>query len=66
VIENLTLTTDFGNVYFNVRDVKRMVHAAAKLRAVDLGDFTTDTGQTVRVRVTQFDRGVATFLVMTK
>lgn len=66
VLETYTLPTDFGNVYFNQGDIKRFVHAAAKMRPVDLGLFTTDTGHVVRIKATHFDRGVATLLVTVK
>ncbi|MBZ0271111.1 hypothetical protein K8I61_03685 [bacterium] len=63
VLERYTLPTSFGNVYFNQRDVKHLVHAAAKLRPVDLGSFQTDQAKWVKVRVTGFDRGMVTFVI---
>ena len=63
ILESYTVATDFGNVYFNPRDIRRLVNAAAKLRPVLLGTFTTDEGQVVKVRAQRFDRGMVTLII---
>ncbi|MCB1153421.1 MAG: hypothetical protein H6684_04415 [Deltaproteobacteria bacterium] len=63
ILEKHYVETDYGNVYFNQRDIKRLVHAAAKLRKTKLGDFTTDRGRTVEVWAWSFDRGAVTLVL---
>ncbi|MCZ7586045.1 MAG: hypothetical protein M5R36_23460 [Deltaproteobacteria bacterium] len=63
ILERYSVPTNFGNVYFNERDIKRLVHAAANLRPINLGVFTTDMGQTVKVRANRFDRGMVTLII---
>lgn len=64
ILENYTVPTEFGNVYFNQRDLHRLVHAAAHLRPIVLGAFTTDQGHLVRVNVKRFDRGMVTMVIV--
>ncbi len=64
ILDRYYVTTDFGNVYFNVRHTRLLVNAAAKLRPVDLGDFTTDMGEHVRVKAVKFDRGMVSLLII--
>lgn len=63
ILERYTVPTNFGNIYFNQRDVHRIVHAAARLSPLDLGSFTTDAGKIVRVKAKKFDRGMVTLVV---
>jgi len=56
-------TKDWGNVYFNIRQLHALIHAAAQLRPVDLGTFVSDTGVPVHVKALGYDKGVATLLV---
>jgi len=63
ILEDYMVLTDFGNVYFNEKDIHRLVNAAAHLRPIDLGIFTTDTGAVVKVLAKKYDRGMVTLLV---
>ena len=63
ILDNSAMTTNWGNVYFRDRDVKRLTHAAAKLKPVNLGDFKTDTGTMVQVQAIGFKTGTAIMLV---
>jgi hypothetical protein len=61
LIENNALPTPWGNVYFNNRDMHKIVHGAAHLRGVDLGTFTTDQNAHVKLVATKFHAGTVTF-----
>jgi hypothetical protein len=63
ILDNYAVKTSFGNVYFNIGDVHRLVDSAAKLRPFKLGTFTTDTGQTVKIGVIAYTAGVAKLAV---
>jgi hypothetical protein len=63
ILEDYMVLTTYGNVYFNERDTHKLVNAAAHLRPIDLGFFTTDTGQTVKVIAKKFDRGMVTLVI---
>jgi len=64
LIKNYAMKTNWGNVYFNVRDLHKLVDAAAKLRPIDLGTFVTDQNQLVQLKALGYDKGVVTFNVM--
>ncbi len=63
LIDNYALKTNWGNVYFNDRHVKKLTDSAAKLRSVNLGDFKTDKGHLVQVKAIGYKAGVATLLI---
>jgi len=61
IMERLTLKTEWGDVYFNKRDVKKIIHGAAHLRPIDLGNFTTDKGVKVHLKAAKISKSVVTF-----
>jgi len=63
VMDRLILKTNWGNVYFNEKDVKRIVHGAANLRPVFLGVYQTDEGASVHVKIARVSQSVVTFHV---
>lgn len=63
--DNFAMKTSWGNVYFNIDDVHKLTDSAAKLRPVTLGNFTTDTGSTVKVSAITYKAGIATMLIKT-
>ncbi len=63
LIDNYALKTNWGNIYFNDRDVKKLTDAAAKLKVINLGDFKTDKGHQVQVKAIGYEAGVANLLV---
>lgn len=63
ILERYSVGTNYGNIYFNKGDLRRLVDAAAKMRPVNLGSFTTDAGVTVKVRAGKFDRGMVTLII---
>jgi hypothetical protein len=63
VIANLAINTQWGNVYFRDHDIKRLTHAAANLKPINLGDFTTDGGAFVLVQAIGFSDGNVTFVI---
>lgn len=64
LIQNLALETQWGNVYFNIRDMHYLINAAAKLRPIDLGTFVTDKNKLVRVKALAYSAGKVTFDVV--
>lgn len=63
IIDHSAFATKWGNVYFRDRDIKRLTHAAAKLKSVNLGDFKTDKDQMVKVQAIGYQTGTATLVV---
>jgi hypothetical protein len=64
--KNFALKTNWGDIYFSDRDLHRLIHGAAYLRPVVLGDFATDTGSHVWVKTLGYDKGVVTISLTAK
>jgi hypothetical protein len=64
--KNFALKTNWGDIYFSNRDLHRLIHGAAHLRPVVLGDFATDTGSHVAVKTLGYDKGVVTLSMTSK
>ncbi|HPQ68985.1 MAG TPA: hypothetical protein PKW95_07635 [bacterium] len=63
ILKNYAMKTDFGNVYFNMSDLRKLVDSAAKLRPINLGNFVTDQNNVVKIQALGYDKGVVTILV---
>ena len=63
LIDQYAMKTQWGNVYFTIRDIHKITHGAAKLRPVKLGTFNTDGGQQVRVSTQSYNAGMVTILI---
>jgi hypothetical protein len=61
LIEHLALPTTWGNAYFNLRDMHKLIDAAAHLRPIDLGVFVTDQNVRVQLVAQSFHAGTVTF-----
>lgn len=60
ILKNYAMKTDFGNVYFNMSDLRKLVDSAAKLRPINLGTFVTDQNTVVKIEALGYDKGVVT------
>lgn len=63
VIDNYALKTNWGNAYFQQKDVRRLTHAAAKMQPINLGDFRTDRGDLLLIHAVGFKTGNAVLLI---
>jgi hypothetical protein len=64
--KNFAVKTNWGNIYFNERDLHRLIHGAAYLRPVMLGEFLSDTGSRLMVKTVGYDKGVVTLSMSPK
>ena len=63
VIENYALKTNWGNAYFQQKDIRRLTHAAAKMQPINLGDFRTDHGDLLLIHAIGYKTGNAVLLI---
>jgi hypothetical protein len=66
LLKDYAMKTDFGNVYFSQKDLHRLIHGAAYLRPVQLGDIQSDQGIVLAVKTLGYDKGIVTIYVAKK